>query len=97
MTSSWLIPTPVSWIVSVRDPLSAMLEGQVAVLSSGALSAEKALSVLRALHQSELYRSDQHSYLLQPDRKLSGGVALLVLLKPVKITGAQLARACATE
>ncbi|UCG77118.1 MAG: hypothetical protein JSV95_08085 [Gemmatimonadota bacterium] len=60
-----------SQAVSV-EPLSAMLEGQVAVLSSGALSTEDALSVLRALRGSELYRGDQHSYLLQPDRTLPG-------------------------
>jgi hypothetical protein len=52
------------------ERLQAMLEGQVAVLSSGALSAREALSVLRALRQSAMYRSDQHSYLLYPDRVL---------------------------
>ncbi len=55
--------------VSVQR-LNAMLEGQVAALSSGALSAREALSVLRALRRSELYRADQHSYLLYPDRVL---------------------------
>jgi hypothetical protein len=54
------------------ERLDVMLEGQVAVLSSGALSPGEALSVLRALRQSDLYRSDQHSYLLQPDRTLPG-------------------------
>ena len=52
------------------ERLQAMLEGQVSVLSSGALTAEKALSVLRALRQSEMYRADQHSYLLYPDKAL---------------------------
>ena len=51
--------------------LDSMLEGQVAVLSSGALEAEEALSVLRALRQSGMYRADQHSYLLYPDRVLT--------------------------
>jgi hypothetical protein len=55
--------------------LDAMLEGQVAVLSSGALSAQEALSILRALRQSGLYRGDQHSYLLYPDRALPGFLA----------------------
>jgi hypothetical protein len=50
--------------------LYEMLEGQVAVLSSGLLSAQESLAVLRALRQSKLYRADQHSYLLYPDRKL---------------------------
>ncbi len=54
------------------ERLQAMLEGQVAVLSSGALDAREALSVLRALRRSDLYRGDQHSYLLYPDRALPG-------------------------
>ncbi|MDX1501872.1 MAG: hypothetical protein R3325_05875, partial [Thermoanaerobaculia bacterium] len=52
--------------------LQPMLEGQVAVLSSGALTSAEALSVLEALRRSELYREDQHSYLLYPDRELPG-------------------------
>ena len=52
--------------------LYEMLEGQVAVLSSGALSAEQALGVLDALRDSALYRRDRGSYLLYPDRKLPG-------------------------
>ncbi|MCW5552532.1 MAG: hypothetical protein KIS67_10300 [Verrucomicrobiae bacterium] len=55
--------------VSIRR-LYAMLEGQVAVLSSGLLSPDEALSVLRALRRSAMYRADQHSYLLYPDRRL---------------------------
>jgi hypothetical protein len=50
--------------------LTEMLEGQVAVLSSGALDAGDALSVLDALRQSALYRADLQSYLLYPDRRL---------------------------
>jgi hypothetical protein len=45
-----------------------MLEGQVAVLGSGLLSAEEAADLLDALRRSALYRADQHSYLLYPDR-----------------------------
>jgi hypothetical protein len=52
------------------ERLQAMLEGQVAVLSSGALSGNESLSVLRALRQSEMYRADQHSYLLYPNKVL---------------------------
>ena len=52
--------------------LSAMLEGQVAVLSAGALTAAEAAALLHALRQSPLYRADQHSYLLYPDRQLPG-------------------------
>ena len=51
-------------------PLYEMLEGQVAVLSAGLLSAEASLEVLAALKTSALYREDQYSYLLYPDRRL---------------------------
>jgi len=50
--------------------LYSMLEGQVAVLSSGMLTAKDVLTVLRALRASDLYRADQHSYILYPDRVL---------------------------
>jgi len=50
--------------------LYEMLEGQVAVLSSGHLSPEESLELLAALKQSAMYRADQHSYLLYPDRRL---------------------------
>jgi hypothetical protein len=50
--------------------LYSMLEGQVAVLSSGYLSPRQSLDVLTALRRSALYRPDQHSYLLYPDRHL---------------------------
>jgi hypothetical protein len=52
--------------------LYEMLEGQVAVLSSGALSARESLALLDALRSSCLYRADQQSYILYPDRKLPG-------------------------
>lgn len=52
--------------------LSVMLEGQVAILSSGSLSAEEAVALLKAMRHSALYRADQHSYMLYPDRQLPG-------------------------
>ncbi|NUO01423.1 MAG: hypothetical protein HUU01_12505, partial [Saprospiraceae bacterium] len=52
--------------------LSEMLEGQVAVLSSGYLSPEEALDVLNALKNSALFRDDQYSYLLYPNKDLQG-------------------------
>ncbi len=55
--------------IEVRG-LHEMLEGQVAVLSSGTLSAEEAVTVLDALRASALYRPDQASYLLYPDHPL---------------------------
>lgn len=54
------------------DYLSEMLEGQVAVLSSGYLNSNQALSLLDALRQSKLFRSDQYSYLLYPNKELKG-------------------------
>ena len=50
--------------------LSEMLEGQVAILASGALDATRVNRLLTALRQSKLYREDQHSYLLYPDKQL---------------------------
>ena len=47
-----------------------MLEGQVSVLSSKFLKPEKAVVLLRALRSSSLYREDQQSYLLYPNRRL---------------------------
>ena len=51
--------------VTVRS-LYEMLEGQVAVLSSGYIGTDESLRVLDALRSSKLYRSDQDSYLLYP-------------------------------
>jgi hypothetical protein len=52
--------------------LYEMLEGQMAVLSSGALGARESAALLDALRNSLLYRADQNSYVLYPDRKLPG-------------------------
>ena len=54
--------------------LYAMLEGQAAALDAGVLAPEDALALLRALRESDLYRPDQHSYTLYPDRRLPGFV-----------------------
>lgn len=50
--------------------LYEMLEGQVAILSSQSLGAEEASSLLDDLKNSNMYREDQYSYMLYPDRKL---------------------------
>ena len=50
--------------------LYEMLEGQVAVLSSGLLTAGESLALLVALKRSAMYRPDRQSYLLYPDRRL---------------------------
>ncbi len=50
--------------------LPEMLEGQVAVLSSGYISAKDSLKVLDALKSSALFREDQYSYILYPNKEL---------------------------
>ena len=52
--------------------LEEMLEGQVAVLSSGYLSADESLHLLDAMKASKLFREDQFSYLLYPNKELPG-------------------------
>ena len=52
------------------EHLYEMLEGQVAVLSSGLLTAGESVEVLDALRASKLYRENQDSYILYPDRQL---------------------------
>ena len=52
--------------------LSEMLEGQVAVLSSGYLTSKEALETLDSLKASKLFREDQYSYLLYPNKNLPG-------------------------
>jgi len=50
--------------------LYEMLEGQVAVLESGYLDEAQSLELLTALRSSKMYRPDQNSYILYPDRAL---------------------------
>lgn len=52
--------------------LYEMLEGQVALLSSGYLDATQAVHLLQTMQKSALYREDQNSYMLYPDRALPG-------------------------
>ena len=54
------------------DNLYPMLEGQVAALSSGAVPAAESVKVLEALYESAIYRADQDSFMLYPDRDLPG-------------------------
>ncbi|MCH7414248.1 hypothetical protein MM213_12170 [Belliella sp. R4-6] len=57
------------------DQLYEMLEGQVAVLTSGMLNPRESLDLLDSMKNSQLYRSDQYSYLLYPNRELKGFLA----------------------
>jgi len=50
--------------------LPEMLEGQVAALSSGLISGADSLELLDALKESALFRDDQYSYILYPDKEL---------------------------
>jgi len=55
--------------VGVRH-LTEMLEGQVALLSSGTLSPTETLELLKNLRNSQLYRPDQRSYTLYANKQL---------------------------
>ena len=50
--------------------LPLMLEGQVAVLSSGVLDAEASAKLLETLFDSTLYRSDHNTFLLYPIKSI---------------------------
>jgi len=52
--------------------LHEMLEGQVAILSSGMLTGAESLTLLESLRDSQLYCPEQSSYFLYPDRDLPG-------------------------
>ncbi|MCG7587971.1 hypothetical protein, partial [Photobacterium sp. OFAV2-7] len=53
------------------NELYPMLEGQVAVLSSGVLTPEQAVKLLDNLYASDMFREDQQSFMLYPDRELT--------------------------
>ncbi len=53
------------------DLLYPMLEGQVAVLSAGVLSPKEVVSLLDNLYASEMFREDQKTFMLYPDRDLA--------------------------
>ena len=61
--------------------LYPMLEGQVSALSSGALNVEQTLKTLQALFASDVYREDQQSFMLYPDRKLPSFLEKNVIAK----------------
>ncbi|MEH6585155.1 MAG: hypothetical protein V7720_01285 [Halioglobus sp.] len=54
------------------EHLYPMLEGQVAVLSSGALQPRAVIDVLQSLFDSAMFTSKQDSFLLYPDREVAG-------------------------
>lgn len=52
------------------EQLQEMLEGQVAVLSSGLLTPEEAINVFKALKNSRMFEERQYSYMLYPNKEL---------------------------
>ncbi|GHZ17346.1 Hypothetical protein VCSRO172_0334 [Vibrio cholerae] len=52
------------------ENLYPMLEGQVAVLSAGVLTPKQAVELLDKLFSCDMYRDDQQSFMLYPDRQL---------------------------
>lgn len=51
--------------------LYPMLEGQVAILSSGILDSKQVIKLLDKLFASDMFREDQQSFMLYPDRDLT--------------------------
>ncbi len=54
------------------DHLDLMLEGQVAAISSGTIKGEELAALLKAMKASTIYRQDQRSYVLYPNKDLDG-------------------------
>ncbi|KKN05893.1 hypothetical protein LCGC14_1082750 [marine sediment metagenome] len=52
--------------------LYEMLEGQVAGISSFEMTPKEVLKILKSLRESRMYREDQNTYMLYPDRKSVG-------------------------
>ena len=50
--------------------LQEMLEGQVAVISSGLLSEKETLELVKSLKESRMFEKNQYSYMLYPDKEL---------------------------
>ena len=59
--------------------LYEMLEGQVAVMSTRSMPASEGVQVLEALTKSRMYRADQNSFTLYPDRNLPSFLAKNVI------------------
>lgn len=57
------------------DHLYEMLEGQVAVLSSRVLNASEAIQLLESLFSSAMFRHDQQSFMLYPERDVPSFMA----------------------
>ena len=76
--------------------LEEMLEGQVAVLSSGLLSPKEVADLCAALEKSDMYETRQHSYMLYPSKELPAFVKKNIVAKAdaekVKVLKEELSR-----
>ncbi len=72
--------------------LYEMLEGQVAILSSGMLSGGEAAELVESLRHSRLYQASSGSYLLYPDRELTAFLDKNCL-EPAQVSGLALVEA----
>ncbi len=52
------------------ENLNEMLEGQVAVLSSGLVSTKEAADIIKSLYVSKMYEPNQNSFMLYPNKEL---------------------------
>ncbi len=48
------------------ERLAPILEGQVSILMSGVLDEQRSIELIESLFRSELYREDQHTFILYP-------------------------------
>lgn len=76
--------------------LNEMLEGQVAAISSGMLSAAETVAVMDALRKSALYREDQNSYVLYPNKELPGFLQKNIIPAPA-VDGSELLKKLLAE
>jgi hypothetical protein len=79
------------------ENLYPMLEGQVAAISSGAINPKQTADVLDALFASDVYRADQKTFMLYPDRVqtpfLDKNVITLAALNQVSVLAQMIAAA----
>jgi hypothetical protein len=76
--------------------LPVMLEGQVAVLSSGSLATDESIELIESMFDSALYREDQDSFMLYPDREIEA-FPLKNTLSAEQVNSSELVRALMAE
>ena len=73
-------------------PLYSMLEGQVSALSSGKVEPKKAINVINALFDSDMYQKEQNSFMLYPKKSLRRFLEKNIIPKKI-INGSDLFKA----